>query len=316
MVHVPVLYPPFYCTKWRQSNAFSRETIAFLLETQIAVERGSRRRVVLSDSGGMTQLGVKRGKHVRRRRLELCRMKSLCQAQNGFVRNETLTGEDQFSWKTGSDIRRTDIDDTETEKSRKCQESSVVSLSFPANSSGLSSENDVILAGACCRRGEMHRGEENSQIVTCCSYGSISVIGRRREMEDAVTVQLGFLTRDSRKYDFFGVYDGHGGSRVAHACRDRLHRLVLEVEEEDQEEKREVDWEKVMKASFGKIDEEVSGSELSSIGSTAVVVVVGEEEVVVANCGDSRAVLSRCGVAIPLSNDHKVKIYNCYIGCT
>ena len=34
--------------------------------------------------------------------------------------------------------------------------------------------------------------------------------------------------------------------------------------------------------------------------------VVGKEEIVVANCGDSRAVLCRGGVAVPLSRDHKV----------
>jgi hypothetical protein len=45
------------------------------------------------------------------------------------------------------------------------------------------------------------------------------------------------------------------------------------------------------------------------IGSTAVVAVVGKEEVVVANCGDSRAVICRGGVAVPLSVDHKVMIF-------
>ncbi|KAL0331099.1 UNVERIFIED_CONTAM: protein phosphatase 2C 51 [Sesamum angustifolium] len=36
-----------------------------------------------------------------------------------------------------------------------------------------------------------------------------------------------------------------------------------------------------------------------------MVVLVGKEEVVVANCGDSRAVLCQRGVAVPLSRDHK-----------
>lgn len=122
-----------------------------------------------------------------------------------------------------------------------------------------------------------------------------------------MTVELGFLSRDSREYDFFGVYDGHGGSRVAYSCRDRLHcLLVKEIEEEiDVETRSEEDWEKVMVACFGKMDEEVNDI-TANIGSTAVVAVVGEDEVVVANCGDSRAVLSRRGVAVSMSNDHKV----------
>ena len=40
-------------------------------------------------------------------------------------------------------------------------------------------------------------------------------------------------------------------------------------------------------------------------GSTAVVAVVTSEYIIVANCGDSRAVLCRGGRAIPLSCDHK-----------
>ncbi|XP_060203825.1 protein phosphatase 2C 51-like [Lycium barbarum] len=149
------------------------------------------------------------------------------------------------------------------------------------------------------------------RLVTCWSHGSISLIGRRREMEDAVAVKLGLLTKGSKKYDYFGVYDGHGGSRVAHACRDFLHRLVIqqlmEEEEEEDDESVIINWEKVMKESFRKMDEEVSeeAGEMATMGSTAVVAVVGQEEVIVANCGDSRAVLSRAGVAVPLSTDHK-----------
>ncbi|XVE64126.1 hypothetical protein DITRI_Ditri07aG0076900 [Diplodiscus trichospermus] len=45
--------------------------------------------------------------------------------------------------------------------------------------------------------------------------------------------------------------------------------------------------------------------ELGFAGSTAVVAILTPHHVVVANCGDSRAVLSRAGRAIPLSHDHK-----------
>ncbi|KAJ8536722.1 hypothetical protein K7X08_035123 [Anisodus acutangulus] len=40
-------------------------------------------------------------------------------------------------------------------------------------------------------------------------------------------------------------------------------------------------------------------------GSTAVVAILTQESIIVANCGDSRAVLSRAGRAVPLSCDHK-----------
>lgn len=154
--------------------------------------------------------------------------------------------------------------------------------------------------------GEVKKVRES--LVTCLSHGSISLIGRRREMEDVVAIHPGFLSiGGSRNYDYFGVYDGHGGSRVAHACREFLHRLVIQQVLEENDEKS-VNWEKVMRESFRKMDEKVNkeGAEMATIGSTAVVAVVGEEEFIVANCGDSRAVLSRAGVALPLSIDHKV----------
>lgn len=136
-------------------------------------------------------------------------------------------------------------------------------------------------------------------------------------MEDTVKVALDFLTpaedKDTNRmrYDFYAVYDGHGGSRVAHVCRDKLHRVLAEEAGvmETGKEGGGVDWEKVMVVSFGKVDDDVNRSlgnaSANTIGSTAVVAVVGKDKVVVGNCGDSRAVLCRGGVAIALSNDHK-----------
>lgn len=175
----------------------------------------------------------------------------------------------------------------------------------PENNNTVTDTDELVQLGTS---GEVKKVREN--LVTCWSHGSISLIGRRREMEDAVTVNPGFFSKGSRKYDYFGVYDGHGGSRVAYACREFLHRLVIqevsEKEGEDYDEKS-INWETVMTESFRKMDEKVNeeGTEMATIGSTAVVAVVGEEEFIVANCGDSRAVLSRAGVALPLSIDHK-----------
>lgn len=52
-------------------------------------------------------------------------------------------------------------------------------------------------------------------------YGVTSVCGRRREMEDAVSIRPDFLP-GATKHHFFGVFDGHGCSHV----RPRtLHRF-------------------------------------------------------------------------------------------
>ncbi|KAL5552325.1 hypothetical protein UlMin_002501 [Ulmus minor] len=161
--------------------------------------------------------------------------------------------------------------------------------------------------------------KEESRSFASLSHGSISVIGRRRVMEDAVAME---------KFDschFFTVYDSHGGSGVANACRDRLHVLLAkEVEGSTRRRGSVVDWEKVMSSCFLKMDEEVmsscflkmdeevggsgikdhgGGAMSNNVGSTAMVVIVGKGEIVVANCGDSRVVLCRGGAAPDLTGE-------------
>ncbi|CAM6093823.1 unnamed protein product [Calypogeia fissa] len=133
---------------------------------------------------------------------------------------------------------------------------------------------------------------------------------------------------------FFGVYDGHGGSQAALFCADRLHHALAEEmndafsvgSSESTDSSRDSRWRKAMSACFLRMDAEVGGVcrrgglcdkvdggskcctepiAPETVGSTAVVAVVGSCQIIVANCGDSRAVLSRGGLAIALSNDHK-----------
>lgn len=149
-------------------------------------------------------------------------------------------------------------------------------------------------------------------------YGVTSVCGRRRDMEDAVSVRPSFS--EEKGVHFFGVYDGHGCSHVATMCKERMHEIVKEEIAEKPESK--LDWKSTMEQSFTRMDEEVltwthSNNQKSTcrcelqtphcdaVGSTAVVAVVTPEKIIVSNCGDSRAVLCRNGVAIPLSSDHK-----------
>ncbi|KAL7603618.1 protein phosphatase 2C 16 [Lactuca sativa] len=132
---------------------------------------------------------------------------------------------------------------------------------------------------------------------------------------------------------FFGVYDGHGGSQVANYCRDRLHfALEEELKITKQElikgtinDSLQIGWEKAFTKCFQKVDDEVGGnvsrnipevsgdpSDITSepvapetVGSTAVVALICSSHIIIANCGDSRAVLYRGKEAMALSNDHK-----------
>ncbi|KAG8382132.1 hypothetical protein BUALT_Bualt05G0044900 [Buddleja alternifolia] len=143
------------------------------------------------------------------------------------------------------------------------------------------------------------------------SYGQMSIMGRRREMEDAVTVVPPWSL--AGEYSFFAVYDGRGGAEVAEKCSDMLYKCLekhIEMAKKKKkmpDEEKDFDWGKMMVECFSNMDHEEQEPEAETaaeMGSTAVVVVVGDEEVVVANCGDSRAVLCRHGMAVPLSTDH------------
>ncbi|KAF8402973.1 hypothetical protein HHK36_011066 [Tetracentron sinense] len=155
----------------------------------------------------------------------------------------------------------------------------------------------------------------------CPRFGVTSVCGRRRDMEDAVAIHPSFFRRDSQirtGLHFFGVYDGHGCSHVAMTCKERLHKLV---KEELEIHKESPEWNEAMKRSFSRMDKEVLGGsdsvlsancrcelqppQCDTVGSTAVVAIVTPDKIIVANCGDSRAVLSRNGKAVPISSDHK-----------
>ncbi|OMO91132.1 phosphatase 2C (PP2C)-like protein [Corchorus olitorius] len=151
-------------------------------------------------------------------------------------------------------------------------------------------------------------------------FGVASVCGRRRDMEDAVAIHPSFHLhgQDSAAigFHYFGVYDGHGCSHVAMRCRERLHELVKEELESEEDE-----WKGTMERSFTRMDKEVikwnesvvgancrcelQSPECDAVGSTAVVAIVTPDKIIVANCGDSRAVLCRNGKPVPLSSDHK-----------
>ena len=126
--------------------------------------------------------------------------------------------------------------------------------------------------------------------------------------------------------------------QVAELCRERMHVIVEEEldrlrntrggaasgDENAVEEEEEGVWKVVMERSFKRMDEEAMNTcacgsvgyecgcqpmEVALGGSTAVVAMLTPDHIVVANCGDSRAVLSRGGRAVPLSHDHKVRFF-------
>ena len=121
----------------------------------------------------------------------------------------------------------------------------------------------------------------------------------------------------------FGVFDGHNGAEVAQFAAKRLPKLIL-----NNKNYKEGRIEAALQESFMALDELLlsrdSIKELIAMrqsyskapitrgnapaiasGCTAVVALIREDTIYVANLGDSRCLLSRKGRVLPLSEDHK-----------
>ncbi|KAJ1533888.1 Protein phosphatase 2C 2 [Nowakowskiella sp. JEL0078] len=119
-------------------------------------------------------------------------------------------------------------------------------------------------------------------------------------MEDAHTTELSIV--DGKKISFFAVYDGHGGSTVAQYAGKHLHgRIAKEISFQQGE------YRTALKNGFLNTDIDIKEDLPSDpSGCTAVASIITEDRrIFVANAGDSRAVLSGNGTAVPLSDDHK-----------
>lgn len=151
------------------------------------------------------------------------------------------------------------------------------------------------------------------------------------------------------KFDFAGVFDGHGGHEIAQALSERLPVVLQEAfSNACQTEKlfaavrsqlsfdsplsfdpeinpteflnnalspdslwssmKPIDLAEVQNTlmqAFKTMDENLPQSKNKMIGSTAITTLISDLHIIVANVGDSRAVLSRGKKAYPLSRDHK-----------
>lgn len=105
----------------------------------------------------------------------------------------------------------------------------------------------------------------------------------------------------------------------------------IDIAKEDSHNNESVNWKeqwsKAFLNCFCRVDDEVGGFGCETdgtepdlapiapeaVGSTAVVAVVSPTHIIVANCGDSRAVLCRGKLPMPLSIDHKVRLILVFI---
>ncbi|KVH99047.1 Protein phosphatase 2C [Cynara cardunculus var. scolymus] len=149
-------------------------------------------------------------------------------------------------------------------------------------------------------------------------YGVSSMQGWRTSMEDAHAALLDLDNSTS----FFGVYDGHGGQAVSKFCAkmDEMmcgqrgwRELAILGNKMDQFSGmiEGLIWSprgsdlKGLNDNWSTEEGPHSNYDGPTCGSTACVAIIRNNQLVVANAGDSRCVISRKGQAYNLSKDHK-----------
>jgi protein phosphatase 2C family protein 2/3 len=134
--------------------------------------------------------------------------------------------------------------------------------------------------------------------------------GWRISMEDAHTAVLDLIGKDANagadRLAFFGVFDGHGGDKVALFAGENIHKIIAK-----QDTFKSGDYTQGLKDGFLATDRAILNDpkyEDEVSGCTACVSLIAGSKLYVANAGDSRGVLGIKGRAKPLSQDHKPQL--------
>lgn len=148
---------------------------------------------------------------------------------------------------------------------------------------------------------------DNCAYVPIFRSGSYSEMGPKQYMEDEhiridnlreqVDDSKGLLSQGA----YYGVFDGHGGIDAASFTQNNPLNFILEDSHFPSMVK------KAVRNAFQKADNTLADTKSldSSSGTTALIALILGRTMLIANAGDSRAVLGKRGRAIELSKDHK-----------
>lgn len=134
-----------------------------------------------------------------------------------------------------------------------------------------------------------------------CSYGYASLRGKRSTMEDCYEARFAQVD-ESTTIGLFGVFDGHGGNQAAEYVRKNLFENLIK------HPKLITDTRIAIVETYQQTDSNFLEAEISQqneAGTTASTAILVGDRLLVANVGDSRAVVCRAGTAYALSEDHK-----------
>ncbi|KAL8251539.1 hypothetical protein R6Q59_035232 [Mikania micrantha] len=173
--------------------------------------------------------------------------------------------------------------------------------------------SQAMLAGTSDSKSTNEGGDLNSPQNERCTYlpifrsGSCSEMGPKPYMEDEYICVDDLQQHLDPQPDypfhgaFYGVFDGHGGIDAASFTKRNILEFILEDSIFPKGVK------KAVKNAFAKVDHALADTRSldNSSGTTALTALILGRHMLIANAGDSRAVLGKRGRAIELSTDHK-----------
>ena len=138
----------------------------------------------------------------------------------------------------------------------------------------------------------------------------------RNYNEDRVSIIVnmnkprGYYKKIWPRVSFFGIFDGHGGETCSEYLRDNLHDLICHNNNffpENIPEAIKLAFEKAEKNFIEKYALNKNKEMIDKSGSCAVILLIVDNKIYVANVGDSRCLLSKenCKKYIEVTKDHK-----------
>lgn len=100
-------------------------------------------------------------------------------------------------------------------------------------------------------------------------------------------------------YNYYAIFDGHGGHTVAQFLKDNLHMVLKDFLNANNPP------EIALVSSFAQVVKMLPKHIAMHQGSTAIVALQYDDYFMIANCGDCRAIIDQDGTAVQITKDHK-----------
>ncbi|ODV86038.1 hypothetical protein CANARDRAFT_28088 [[Candida] arabinofermentans NRRL YB-2248] len=140
------------------------------------------------------------------------------------------------------------------------------------------------------------------------AYGLSCMQGWRISMEDSHSTILDLNKLENKDSDlpqtaFFGVYDGHGGEKVALFTGDHLPTIITNTDAYKVKNYQQALKDGFLAADVAILKDDSLAKDPSGCAATSAIIT--KEKIICGNAGDSRTIMSVNGDVKPLSFDHK-----------